>query len=502
MALRDTTTASPTASSGTLEAIVHAHTALTPDDLAWLTALVHEWHLLADLSFSDLILWVPDVDPNVFWAAAQVRPTTGPTALEDDVVGDDIAYNPEHLVTEAYLSETISGMSDGQLGAGIPVDVHAIPVMHGGRCIGVVERHTNRMGVRAPGALEDAYLETAELLSRMLWRGEFPQANKSSSPSRSPRVGDGMMRVDVSGVVTFASPNAVSAYRRLGLAGDLEGENLRDVTIRLVGHPRSPVDTALATVLASAADPEVDVENGSMIVRLRVLPLLRDGEPAGTLVLCRDTSELRHRERQLITKDATIREIHHRVKNNLQTVAALLRLQSRRIRNPEAKSALGEAMSRVTAIALVHEILSQSYDEVVAFDDVCDRVLRMVGDLAATRGTTVARRVGTFGDVPADVATSLSLIITELCHNAVEHGYAQGSGTVEVVPTLVDGSLRVDIVDEGAGLPADFTIAGATSLGLSIVSTLVADLGGAFELEANSTGRGSRATVVIPLGNG
>ena len=87
----------------TMEQVIRLHCVLKDEDREWLNELVDEWSLLADLAFADLILWLPDSDDNVFWAAAQVRPTTGPTSLEDDVVGEEIAYDPEHLVTEAYL---------------------------------------------------------------------------------------------------------------------------------------------------------------------------------------------------------------------------------------------------------------------------------------------------------------------------------------------------------------------------------------------------------------
>lgn len=134
----------------TMAEVIDAHTSLKASDVMWLEHLVAEWHLLADLAFSDLILWVPDVDDNVFWACAQVRPTTGPTALEDDVVGEDVHYDPEHQVTEAYLSHEIVKTSGNQLSAGIPVDVHTIPVVRDGRVIGIVEAHTNRMGCARP----------------------------------------------------------------------------------------------------------------------------------------------------------------------------------------------------------------------------------------------------------------------------------------------------------------------------------------------------------------
>lgn len=483
----------------TMAEVIDAHTSLKASDVMWLEHLVAEWHLLADLAFSDLILWVPDVDDNVFWACAQVRPTTGPTALEDDVVGEDVHYDPEHQVTEAYLSHEIVKTSGNQLSAGIPVDVHTIPVVRDGRVIGIVEAHTNRMGVRAPGALEDAYLEAADVLSGMVHRCEYPTDTDKSVPWVSPRVGDGMIRVKADGIVAYASPNALSAYRRLGLTADLEGENLAHVTMALL-RDRAPVEMSLPNVLRGQGQQEVEVETADVQLRLRIIKLADDAGPVGQLVLCRDTTELRSRERQLVTKDATIREIHHRVKNNLQTVAALLRLQARRISLPEAKGALSDAMKRVGAIAVVHEILSQAFDTAVKFDDVADRLLRMVVDVAATGEPVQLKREGTFGYVPADVATSLSLVLTELCQNAIEHGLGQQRGVVWVRPQQTDGRLVVEVTNDGEPLPPDFEIGSSNSLGLSIVTTLVDDLGGEFSLRSGDEAVGTVARVSIPLG--
>jgi len=456
---------------------------------------VHEWHLLADTSFSDLLLWVPDRDDNIFWAAAQIRPNTGPTALEDDIVGDCVSYDPEHLVTTAFLSSEIVETTENQLASGNPVGIWAVPVMRQGRCVAVVERHTNQMGIRAPGALEDTYLEVAAVLTDMLRHGTFP-IDPPSVAFASPKVGDGLIRTDESGIVTYATPNATSAYRQLGMVGDLLGENLLEMTSELGGEPeeigRGPKDA----FGRRPREMTIDLVQASM--RLRVLPLTRDGAPVGGVTLCVDNTALRERERQLVTKDATIREIHHRVKNNLQTVAALLRLQSRRMATPEAKAALKEAVSRVQSIAVVHEILSQSYDETVRFDAVADQLLAMVGDVAAT-GTVRSHREGSFGLVPADAATSLALALTELCQNAVEHGLGSSSGTVAVCPHRDGPVLTLDVINDGSQLPDGFEIGSTKSLGLSIVTTLIEDLGGTFTLANNSSGVGTTARIVVSL---
>jgi len=481
-----------------LTEVVTRHSSLSAEDTVWLGNLIDQWDVLSDLSYSDLILWDPDTDDIVFWAAAQCRPTTGPTALEDDVVGEDIAYDPEHLVTEAYLSREITATSGNKLHAGIPVEVHAVPIVRGDRCIGVVEIHTNRMGVRAPGALEDAYLETATIIAGMLRRGQFPTPGDKPVPWISPRVGDGSLRLDASGNILFASPNAMSAFRRLGWTGDLLGDNFRSVASQLVQRRREPVEAPLMLLLAVRHPREGELETRTGVVRLRTQPLSDAHGPLGWFVMCRDATELRTRERELVTKDATIREIHHRVKNNLQTVAALLRLQARRTTSDEAAMALTDAQKRVAAIAVVHEILSQGFDVSVRYDDVADRLMTMVRDVATTGSKVEVKRIGTFGLIPADVATNLSLVFTEVLQNALEHGLGEEEGRVTVRPVQEESRLVVDVCNDGRPLPEDFSLVGTGSLGLSIVTTLVADLEGTFTI-ATMPGGGTRARISIPL---
>lgn len=469
---------------------------MTDDE--WLDAFVSQWHLLADLSFSDLVLWkARSEEGDIFECTAQVRPVTGPTALEEDIVGDRIEYEPEHQVTVAYMTHEIAETSDNALSAGIPVDVWAIPVLRHRRPIAVIERHTNQMGMRATGALEENFLEAAEILTQMLMRGEFPLVPPTDK-ALAPRPADGVLRVQPDGVVSYASPNAVTGFRRLGAIGDIEGEHFRDLTRRL----REGVESVGQTVNADIDGRltlEFDVETGGASMRFVVLPLWFETTSAGMLVLCRDTTDLRRRDRMLLTKDATIREIHHRVKNNLQTVAALLRMQSRRLESPEGKEALRDAMRRVSSIAMVHETLSYSLVESVAFDEVCDKILDMVGDLAASHGTVRAVRRGSFGVVPADMATSLSMVVTELCQNAIEHGLDSASGEVVVVPTRSEDQLRIEILDAGRGLPEGFKLGNQKSLGLSIISTLIHDLHGTLTICNRGDGPGTVVTITIPV---
>ncbi|QXT64051.1 sensor histidine kinase [Tessaracoccus palaemonis] len=468
---------------------------MTDDE--WLDGFVSQWSLLADLSFSDLVLWKAlDEAGEVFECVAQVRPVTGPTALEEDIVGERIEFDVEHQVTVAFMTGEIAETGDNQLSAGIPVDVWAVPVLRHGRPIAVVERHTNQMGMRANGAFEENSLQIADILTRMLMRGEFPLVPPSDK-ALAPRAADGVVRVQPNGTVSYASPNAVTGFRRLGAVGDIEGEKFRDL-IRVLRQGVEQVGQTVGAEIDGRLSLEFDVVGlRGTSMRFMLLPLWGDRTSEGMLVLCRDTTDLRRRDRMLVTKDATIREIHHRVKNNLQTVAALLRMQSRRLESEEGKEALRDAMRRVRSIAMVHETLSYSLVEEVAFDEVCDKILRMVGDLAASTGTVRAERIGTFGVVPAAMATSLSMVITELCQNAIEHGHASASGRVEVVPERIGSRLTIEIRDQGVGLPEGFKLGRQSSLGLSIISTLIKDLDGKLTLTNRTDGPGTVARIEL-----
>jgi two-component sensor histidine kinase len=194
------------------------------------------------------------------------------------------------------------------------------------------------------------------------------------------------------------------------------------------------------------------------------------------------------------------------VKNNLQTVAALLRLQARRVDAAEARMALEESVRRVASIALVHETLSMSSDEAVEFDGIVDRVATAATEVASTEVSVKMRREGTFGVLPAEIATSLVMVLNELLINAVEHGFPEGadgpateSAEVVVAAHRFRKQLHVTVADNGRGLPEGFTADAGGRLGLQIVRALATgELRGSIELR-NRAGGGTEAVLVVPL---
>ncbi len=483
-----------------LDDVVRHHTDMDEADLDWLHYLVADWQIIADLSFADLVLWLPDREGHGFWAGAQMRPTTGPTAYLDDVVGAFVPRGGRPLLDRAYDEGRIAREGDPEWRDEVPVRVESIPVRSGQRLLGVITRNTNLLGIRTPSRLELAYLQTAGDLARMISDGSFPHIAERPDMTASPRVGDGFLRLDETGLVSYASPNAQSAYRRLGLPSDLLGRNLGEVTVAVLSGESGPgLGEPLAGAVSGHAHAEAEIDNGDATVIVRAIPLRPAGEHIGALVLLRDVTELRRRERELLSKEATIREIHHRVKNNLQTVAALLRLQARRIRAPEGRAALVEAVRRVGSIAIVHETLSQAFDERVDFDEIADRLRHMVTDVSSTGAAITTSRKGSFGALPADVATPLAMVLTELMQNAVEHGLRDRAGTLTVEVDRIAGRLRVVVDDDGVGVPKDFDPELSAGLGLSIVLTLVeSELSGILDVRGGPDG-GTRMVVDLPM---
>jgi two-component sensor histidine kinase len=314
-------------------------------------------------------------------------------------------------------------------------------------------------------------------------------------------VGDGIIRLDADGVVGFASPNAISAYRRLGSLDSVIGTHVA----QLDPEPRQLTDS-----LRSGVPVDAEIEANDAVVIRRFVPLISTGRIIGALLLVREVTELRQHERALIVKDATIREIHHRVKNNLQTVAALLRLQSRRLRSAEARDALGESVRRITSIALVHETLSEESRQRVHFRKIAKRIVEMLSQgLVGPDLPIEFELIGDPDELSAEVATPLALVLAELLQNCVEHAFPYNDGDCDVTDdahvtvrfTRDASSLTVDVADNGVGLPDGASLDDIANLGLRIARTLLeTELGGTFEVQRGDPGTTVSLCVPLPPG--
>jgi len=464
----------------TIGELTRQHTDLSPEQSAHLVNLVSEWGMLADLCFADLLLYVPS-GADTWLVVAQVRAATGQTLYITDWVGTTLTSTERPLLVKAFDTATIAEGEITVEGVG-DCQMMAIPVMHEGQVIAVLTREWSRRSGRQPGELERTYLELFARFATMISDGLFPFPGRAADSSVAPRVGDGAVVLDADCRVRYLSPNATSALHRVGISANAVGQTLAELGV---------IDSSVRQAF-ERAEPVIEEfdQRADVTFLARCMPILgeENGEHVvdGALLLLRDVSELRRRDRLILSKDATIREIHHRVKNNLQTISSLLRLQARRLESPEAKAAVAESVRRIRTIALVHETLSREPGDDVAFIEVVRPLLRLVEESLQSPDRPVRFTVvGDGGRLAATVVTPLSVVLTELLQNAVDHGFPEGEGGGNVVVHLLveDGELHISVTDDGQGLPSDFDLSAATGLGLSIVRTLVTtELAGSIEM--------------------
>lgn len=539
-------------------------TELSALELDHLRRLLGSWGILADLSFSDLLLMVmaspgptdgrpegegpgaplaglvvdglghAEPGPPDLVVVGQMRPNNRPTVVERDLVGQPVS-GEEWAFTLASLrrGETVRGTLHHRE-SGEPLDVESVPVRCRSRVAASLVRVSSSTASRPNSVYEQRYLQLFDRFTVMVAESTFPFPGDEAATEDTPRVGDGVVVVDREGRVEFASPNALNAFHRMGVFSEPEGQRFTEL-----GVEESAVEWALATGRPVVEEVE---RRPDVIVLVHCLPLLAGGQVTGAMILLRDVTDVRRLDRLLLSKDAAIREVHHRVKNNLQTISSLLSLQARRVSAGAGRVALREAERRVRSIALVHEILSRDPGDQVPFNEIVTSLVRMAEDSVVSSRPVAIHVSGDLGEVSAGIATPLSVILAELLQNAVAHAFLSGTpmsrqdqfsglfpddaigpvrtgvedaarelessrgsmppGNVWVELAAGDaGDLTIEVRDDGCGLPDGFDIGSTTSLGLSIVRDLVrSQLGGTITLssDAGAGGCGAVARIVLP----
>ncbi|NBR61379.1 MAG: ATPase [Actinobacteria bacterium] len=475
-------------------------------DVEWLHLLVADWQIIADLSFADLVLWLPDQDGN-FTAAGHARPSSAATLFYRDITGRVSEPAWLKVIEKAFSSGQIVEEEVSDIFQGVPEQISAIPVFRKLNAktgsdkspspIAVITKHTNLSEVSAPNKTRTNLTQLGDNVLRMVTDGSYPVFSIQAPPRRgTPRVNDGLLHLDADGGVVFSSPNGISAFQKLGVDGELEGRSLKEITDEL-NKGSWNVDENLPKIVDGKMAWRADIEGNSSALSVRAIPISDKGKHIGAILLCRDVTELRRQERELVTKDATIREIHHRVKNNLQTVASLLRIQGRRSKSSETLEALSDAERRVAAIAVVHDSLSEGLAQDVNFDEVYERIEVMVGELAAAFNAKVTNlKIGKFGRLPSEIATPLAVVLTELVTNAYEHGLTNRTGHLTVSATRRSKKLLIKVSDDGIGLDQGKPLNG---LGTQLVRTLVeSELRGKIEFHSEKTG-GTTVSLEVSL---
>jgi two-component system, sensor histidine kinase PdtaS len=457
----------------------------------------------ADISRSDLLLLRP-LPAGQVKIVAQAQPHSISPLHADSLIDRNWINRDAPVILDA-VKKRKRMQAHRDLPGGAPVMQDVRPIFgHDGRLIGLLSFETSLIQLERHRQRHPSFRRTVKWIKTMCVRGELAGA-AGLSPFLEM---DGVMLVDPQRRITYLSGIANNLFRRLGYMEDLRG--------RWLSYLGTNDDDLAITAIQSRQPLECENnESGHIWVR-KLLPVWapptmdgwldrmvsgqgRRNPVGGVLVLIHDATEERRKKEELQVKTTMIQEVHHRVKNNLQTIAALLRMQARRSGDSGTQQALHEAIARILSVAVIHEFLSLDESQTINIKDVCQRIVGQARQIIAP-GTHVDFTIeGPSIYLPSQQATACALVINELIQNALEHGYAGGKhGQVQI--ELTDGGDRVqlEICDDGTPLPDNFDLSSSTSLGLQIVRSLVqGDLHGEVRLE-NHAQRGVVATVAFP----
>ncbi len=475
---------------------------LTAEDAALLEHIVGDMPILADVGRSDLLLFCQGQDGRVR-IVAQAMPHSVTPLYEKDRVGMVASAGEYEHVLQAFSQ------------APQPTRVHTVEVRgssvarfvhgvrgHNARIIAVLAQDSYWLAFERHRRRAAAFRRALQMFFAMVLRGDLEGACELSPFGEH----DGILYVGLDRRVRYASGVAAGIYRRLGYRDDLVGRWLPEL--------ETPDQNLVAEVLDSKRCLErSDEQYGRILVRKALPVAAYDGDwapswlPApwikrrsaprlrGVLILVHDATEAVETRRELESKLALVREVHHRVKNNLQVIASLMRMQARRSESNEVRNALEDSVNRILSVAVVHEFLSRNATGNINLLEVARRILNQTQQGLIDPAKDIELSVeGADIWLPAERATQCSLVINELVQNAIEHGIGtRSSGRVWVRLEDHGNAVGITVTDDGQGLPTGFTLDGNANLGLSIVQSMVErDLRGEFVLE-----RGEHTRAVV-----
>jgi two-component sensor histidine kinase len=483
------------------EVFEHCRT-LTEADVMFLKAVMHQIPIVADVSRADILLygWLEADRATVL---AHARPHSISPVYPHLLTGQEVSGDQEPLILRTLMDGRPQQGGQRVIADGAPVMKQVYPLRRSGQKQVLAafsvetnllehERHRRRRRAFQRALLQ---LQMMALCARLVGVTDLSPFGEH----------DGIIVADRERVIRYASGIATNLYRRIGYPGGLLGRHLGDL--------ETGDDNLARVALRQFRCLEREEEAGGRYWVKKAIPLLglprprllpwkilgrESEEPSHLMLMVHDSTEIRRQEQELRVKTAMIQEVHHRVKNNLQTIAALLRMQIRRMRSEEARLAIEEATARILSVAVIHEFLSNQDSRVINIKDVSNRILTLMRqEMLGPDSNILLELDGPPIYLPARQATACALVINELLQNAVEHGFKDGNvGYVRLTLQDEGDTVIVRVRDDGSGLPDNFSVGNAESLGLQIVQTLVQeDLRGTFEMR---NGDGVEAIITFP----
>lgn len=465
----------------TVEELCALHTNLSEEDVRRIKELVVNLPLIADLNKANVFVDCPTKEGKHAIVVAEAIPSTAKSVYEKPVVGKFAyeAFEPSVIFTlrtgkPMFLNRAITQ-------EGKTVDQSVVPIKgSGNRVIGtlIMEKDITELVQRQQKM--EALSEATEALSGIL------MGLAENRPIIPEMLEESIFFIDQDRKILYCNPSGTNLIQEIREDGNWIGRSLVNYFPYIEPILNDPNELIVQ-----------EVKMLNKVFQVKKIELLQQGKMSGTFVIFKNITELREKERELIVKSVAIREIHHRVKNNLQTVASLLRLQMRRGLPEESKVHFEESLNRITSIASVYEIIlsGTNVDDVDLF-----KLVEKIGNSLVFEADQENKKIsityfGSHIQINSNKAVSVALVVNELIQNCVKHAFKSiHNGKIEVRFSKKTGHMEIQVIDDGEG----YSPKSKTSLGLEIVKMMIEhDLSGHFSIKRAK--RGTIATVKFPL---
>jgi two-component system, sensor histidine kinase PdtaS len=450
-------------------------TNLNDEEIEKLLRIEEMLPVIANLVDADVFIDCITRDPNIAIVVAEAKPTTHASLYKSSVVGQIALREKE----PAALRTLEIGMETRDLKAitqeNLVVKQNVVPIKNElNQVIGVLIVEQDVTNSINQNKNMEILSETAEQLTETLLN-----LKDENEHSITRYLNDAIIMIDANGKATYANPAAEELYRKLGYIDKIVGMDFDNLVLDGMIFEKIKAEQ-------NCISSEVAV--GKLSLNVKYAVTIKNENIEGIVILMKDITDIKEKEKELILKSVVIREIHHRVKNNLQTIASLLRLQSRRMDNDDVKRYFNESISRILSIAGIHEILAQNGVDEVDILTILYKLKDSTLNFGISNKNINLEIKGDSFIVDSDKATSIALVVNELIQNAFKHAFSNKSeGKIEVIIQKGIMYSNISIIDDGKGF--DTKAVRNESLGLNIVRGLVKDqLHGNLNIESDNNG--------------
>jgi len=398
-------------------------------------------------------------------------PKTRPSLYAKDVVAKEalLVNEPGVIRTMETSLNSIGLLAVTQENRLIKQNIY--PIRNDQRTVGVII-------VETPADLEiSADIQKEELQQNAL------NLQQHVNPLFIDQLTEAVLIFNADGNVLVVNKNAEELYRRLGYRENLIGMHYDNLTLDY-----TTFEYVLYQMKYKVDNQPIENNATYLSYYFKIRKVWLESE-ARLVMILQDNTEFKEKEAEIISKSVAIREIHHRVKNNLQSVVSLLRIQERRTENEEAKKILHESVNRIMAIASTHEMLSKQATDDVSLRQTLESVMYNFHHLfEREQAIKLHLEVDSSIMVSSEQMVAISLVVNELLQNIFDHAYAPSQkGAIKVSGTMKNKIISITVMDDGKGY--DVRQMKENSLGLMIVNSYVKDkLKGKIKIESNKQG--------------